>query len=142
MKMQLKKICLMCCCCFFVLFLQAQTSKSDKEMIMDVLNAFMGCIKKKDSVVYYSLFHKDPVVWIGISKPITYQNDLQHNKNASDLYNSTHHRFFRGIDEAGTEEEKFYNIHIIEDGAIASVMFDYSFGFEAKSRTGERKIGL
>lgn len=134
MRIKYKKIVVTGFCSLFILFLKAQESKSDSAMIMDVLNAFMNCIKKKDSVVYYSLFHKDPVIWIGISKPLTYQNDLQRNKNASDLYTSSHHRFFRGIDAGGTEEEKFYNIQIIEDGAIASVMFDYSFWVSGKKQ--------
>lgn len=95
--------------------------------IKQVLNTFMDCIVKKDSTKFYALFHKDPIVWIGVTKRDSYIEDLKKDSTEKEYFSATYKQFYRSISNAGAHEEKFYNIHIIEDGYVASVNFDYSF---------------
>ncbi|MGL5892814.1 MAG: hypothetical protein ACRC3B_23170 [Bacteroidia bacterium] len=99
----------------------------EKAEIQNVLNTFMDCIIKKDSVRFYNLFHKDPVVWVGVSKPKTYQDDLKKNSADKGYFSSNYKQFCRSICDKNAYEEKFCNIEITNDDGIASVMFDYSF---------------
>lgn len=101
---------------------------SDKEKIQGVITDFMESIKMKDSLKFYSLFHDEPVLWLGIAKEKTYLADLKRNPNVKDYFTSSYKRFFKSISDSNNiYEEKFYNIQIAEDGSIADVSFDYSF---------------
>ncbi|GAB4453481.1 MAG: hypothetical protein Fur0028_08930 [Bacteroidales bacterium] len=66
-------------------------------------------------------------MWLGIAKEKSYLADLKRNPNANDYFTSSYKRFFKNISDNNSYEEKFYNIHIVEDGSIANVSFDYSF---------------
>ncbi len=105
----------------------AQQVNSDKDQIKQTLSTFMDCLVKKDSVEFYNLFAPEPVVWIGVFKEKSQQDRMQNKKAIKDYFTSTYQKFYRSISESGTDEEKFYNVQIIEDGSIASVIFDYSF---------------
>ncbi len=101
---------------------------SDKEKIQIVITDFMESIKTKDSLKFYSLFHNEPVLWLGIAKEKSYLVDLKSNPNANDYYTSSYKKFFKNISDKNISyEEKFYNIQIVEDGSIADVSFDYTF---------------
>lgn len=117
---------------------------TNKEEIEHILQTFMQCIKTKDSLRFYSLFHHEPVLWVGIAKEKSYQYDLARNPNIKDYFESSYKKFFKSI--AGNNnlyEEKFYNIQIIEDGYIASVNFDYSFWKNnEKKNWGKESWGL
>lgn len=100
---------------------------AEKAEIEQVVKTFMGCLHKKDSVKFYSLFHKDPVVWVGVSKEKSYQDDLKKDSTAREYFSSTYKRFYKSIADNGSEIEKFSNIQIVNDERIAAVTFDYSF---------------
>ena len=105
----------------------SQTRKTtNKEEIKKVLNTFMECLVQKDSTKFYSLFHNDPIVWVGVMQQKTYENELKKNSNAKDNFKANYKSFYRHF-YSKEIEEKFYNIQILEDGYIASVAFDYSF---------------
>lgn len=104
-----------------------QTENPEKTEIESVINTFMDCIIKKDQTKFYSLFHKDPVVWVGVSKPKTYQDDLKKNSSDKGYFSSNYKQFMKSLLDKNTYEEKFYNIEITNDEGIAAVTFDYSF---------------
>lgn len=126
----------------------AQTVKTEsksKAEVRAVLDAFMECVKTKNAEKFYSLFHENPVVWIGVYKEKSQQKRVE--KNAA-LKNKNfdaddYKTFFQGILGDKNVEEKFYNIVIEEDVSIASVSFDYSF-WAAGKRTnwGKESWGL
>lgn len=101
---------------------------SDREKIKNILQSFMNCIETKDSITFYTLFHTEPVLWLGTVKEKTYKDDLKRNAKAKDYFKSTYKGFFNSISDIGDNfQEKFHNVQITEDGSIAEVNFDYSF---------------
>lgn len=116
---------------------------TDQKEIKQILNSFMTCIVKKDSVQFYALFHNDPIVWIGVIKNKTHDVMLKKDPTRKNYFESTYQEFYRLISEIGTDEEKFYNIAINEDGSIAAVTFDYSFWKnKIKANWGKESWGL
>jgi hypothetical protein len=91
----------------------------------------MGCISNKDSTTFYSLFHQNPVVWIGVFGNKTTEYLKKQDKNFNPVITDTYKSFFRSLMPIKAEE-KFYNTVIEEDGYIASVTFDYSFWQDGK----------
>ncbi len=110
----------------------SQTQEIDnKKKIHKVLNTFMECLVKKDSIKFYSLFHTDPVVWVGVTQQKSFTDELKKDKTAIDNFIANYKSFYRHF-YTKEVEEKFYNIQILENGYIASVMFDYSFWEKGK----------
>lgn len=99
----------------------------DKDDIKQVINTFMTCLVKKDSIKFYNLFNSDPVVWVGVFKDKTQQDRISKDSTKKNYFISNYKSFYRSISELGTDEEKFYNIKIDNDESIATVSFDYSF---------------
>jgi hypothetical protein len=120
---------------FLALVFITQNSFSQKKenensvQIKNVISTFMQCLVKKDSVKFYNLFYDKPekVVWCGVFKEKTQQECLKKDSSKKDNFSGDYKTFYRSISDSGTDEEKFYNIDIKEDGAIATVIFDYSF---------------
>lgn len=129
---------------FFLLFVNSvfsQNTKIDnKKEIKQIINTFMECLVKKDSVKFYNLFHKDPVVWIGVIQEKSHLTELKKDSTKKDYFSADYKQFYKSISNLGTNEEKFYNINIIEDGYIASVNFDYSFWFKNKKLNWGKEI--
>ncbi|SHN15795.1 nuclear transport factor 2 family protein [Flavobacterium xinjiangense] len=114
---------------------------TDKKEIKQILNSFMDCIVKKDSIKFYTLFHNDPIVWIGVIKKTTHEVMLKKEPTRKNYFESTYKEFYRLLSDAS--EEKFYNIDIKEDGSIAAVTFDYSFWKnKIKANWGAESWGL
>ncbi|TDE47900.1 hypothetical protein E0H99_17115 [Flavobacterium sp. GT3P67] len=114
---------------------------TDKKEIKQILNSFIDCIVKKDSIKFYTLFHNDPIVWIGVIKKTTHEVMLKKEPTRKNYFESTYKEFYRLLSDAS--EEKFYNIDIKEDGSIAAVTFDYSFWkSKIKANWGTESWGL
>jgi len=117
-------------------------TKTDKQEIQKVLNTFMECLVKKDSIKFYNLFHEEPIVWVGVTQQKSYMNELEKNKSEKDYFSATYKEFYRAFFNKEIEE-KFYNIQILEDGYIATVIFDYSFWNKGeKTNWGKESWGL
>ncbi|NOU45665.1 MAG: hypothetical protein HOO86_01230 [Bacteroidales bacterium] len=126
---------------YFVFSQKKETN--DKKEIKQIVNSFMGCLIEKDSVKFYSLFHNEPVVWVGVFKEKSQQDRLKKDSTKKEYFGSTYQKFYRSISNIGANEEKFYNIDINEDGIIASVTFDYSFWDNKKKiNWGKESWGL
>jgi ribosomal protein L25 (general stress protein Ctc) len=106
-------------------FSQTKTNAGKKE-VQKVLNTFMECLVKKDSIKFYNLFYTEPVVWIGVTQQRSFADELKKDSTAKDNFRANYKSFYRHF-YTKEIEEKFYNIQILEDGYIASVIFDYSF---------------
>lgn len=117
-------------------------TKTDKQEIQKVLNTFMECLVKKDSIKFYNLFHEDPIVWVGVTQQKSYMSELEKNTSEKDYFSATYKEFYRAFFNKEIEE-KFYNIQILEDGYIATVIFDYSFwNKREKTNWGKESWGL
>ena len=113
-------------------FAQDNISVDNKTKLQEVLNTFMKCITTKDSAKFHSLFHKEPVVWVGVYKDKTQHKRLEKDNAALNYRTSDYKTWFRSILTGAPKEEKFYNINIVEDGNIACITFDYSFWADNK----------
>ncbi|MCA6364703.1 MAG: nuclear transport factor 2 family protein [Bacteroidetes bacterium] len=111
----------------FLLSFSPDQTKSDEEQIKQVVNSFMHCFEVKDSAAFYSLFHEDPVVWVGITKENTLMKYRKKNPKEPDFFSDSYQTFYSSITPQEKEAEKFYNLVIHHDECIASVTFDYSF---------------
>ncbi|GAA0556956.1 hypothetical protein [Chitinophaga japonensis] len=127
----MKKIFLTIGICFLVFnALHAQDkSELDKDKIAlnEVLNTFMNSLKTKDSVSLYNLFYQGNVTWVGVYKEKTQRRRLEKDSSALDYKVADYKTWFRSTTKGSIKEEKFYNVNIDTDGAIASVTFDFSF---------------
>ncbi|ABQ04027.1 hypothetical protein [Flavobacterium johnsoniae] len=112
-------------------FISAQQTSKDKEEIHQLLNSFMQSIVKKDSVTFNSLFFEGNVNWIGVIKEKSQAKRIEVNPSiVKNYFTSTYTSFIQSILRNKKSEEKFENIVIQNDDAIASVTFDYSFWSE------------
>lgn len=110
----------------------SQIKKTDnKAEIRKVLTIFMECLVKKDSTKFYHLFHKDPVVWVGVTQQKSHEDELKKDSTTKDYFSATYKEFYRNFYNAPIEE-KFSDVHILTDGYIASVTFDYNFWYKNK----------
>ncbi|MGC5743948.1 DUF4440 domain-containing protein [Chryseobacterium sp. NFX27] len=114
----------------------AQTQ--DETEIRKVMEEFMQCIKTRDEAKFVSLF-QDPVLWTGIYKDRTQAKRLEKNPKAEYYFTDDYKAFIRGFKD-DKSEEKFDNIKIIEDGAVASANFDYSFWYDGKMENWGKEI--
>lgn len=106
---------------------QSRNCTPDEIKIHQAIQTFMHCLVEKDSNLFFSLFHQEPVVWVGVFKERAQQKRLQQDSTKLNYFTSTYKKFYRTISNEGTNEEKFNNIKINTDGSIAAVTFDYSF---------------
>mgnify|MGYP000850279147 CR=1 FL=1 len=116
---------------FFLSAFSQQKRIDNKQEIKKVLNTFMECLVKKDSIKFYSLFHTDPVVWVGVTHQKTYAEELKKDITSKDNFKANYKAFYRHFYNKSIEE-KFYNIQILENGYIATVIFDYNFSENGK----------
>lgn len=114
----------------------AQTK--DEMEIHKVMNDFMECIKTGNEAKYLSLF-QEPVLWTGIYKDRTQAKRLEKNPKADYYFADDYKTFIKSFKD-DKSEEKFDNIRIIEDGAVASANFDYSFWYDGKMENWGKEI--
>lgn len=139
----MKKKILILTLSFLVQFAFSQQKEAtDKNEITKVLNTFMNCLVKKDSVQFYNLFHKDPITWVGVTQKKSHLAELKKDSTEKNYFSATYKQFYRSFFKTDIEE-KFYNVVIIHDGYIASVTFNYSFWYKnKKSNWGKESWGL
>jgi hypothetical protein len=119
-----------------------QNKTNNKTEIQQVLTDFMDCLIHKDSIKFYNLFHEDPVVWTGVTQKKSHLAELEKNSAEKDYFSATYKEFYRSFFK-NEIEEKFYHVEIIEDGYIATVIFDYSFWYKGKKLNwGKESWGL
>ncbi|WP_042722617.1 nuclear transport factor 2 family protein [Flavobacterium sp. B17] len=116
---------------FFVIacnVLSAQNIASEKKAVETVVNQFKESIIRKDSSAFYSLFHTEPVSWMGVNRTKTQLKLMKSDpKNSKNYFRDTYQSFFSYILKKEEKKELFENVHIENDDVIGSVTFDYSF---------------
>lgn len=124
----------------------AKTESNGKAELRAVLDAFMESVKTKNVEKFYSLFHEEPIVWVGVYKDKTQQSRILKDSTVKNqnFKSDGYKTFIQNIANSKSEvEEKFYNIAIEEDGYAASITFDYSFWANGTKRNwGKESWGL
>lgn len=111
--------------------ISAQQTLKDKQEIHKILNTFMQSIIKKDSVTFNSLFFEGNVNWIGVINEKSQAKRVEAKPTITKNYfTDTYQSFIESIVKDKKSEEKFENIIIQNDDAVASVTFDYTFWSE------------
>ena len=119
------------CVTAFTVNTQAQTRGDGAEKeLKRVLSAFMQCIIDKDSLQFVNLFYDGPIVWTGVYK--IKSQEMRRKKDSTRVNNyfksDPAREISKMIADSGKRlEEKFYHVHMHEDGTIAAITFDYDY---------------
>ncbi|MEO7976094.1 hypothetical protein [Flavobacterium sp.] len=112
-----------------------QQKTDDKKIILAMIDAYSESIIKKDSIMFYSLFNEENVVWCAGYKNRTQAREIELKGKdgvGSNYFSGSYKGFLRGLFKYQAAEDKFDNIKIIEDGTVASLTMDYSFWVDDK----------
>jgi hypothetical protein len=108
----------------------AQQASTDKQQIEAIIATYSKSVIERDSSAFYSLFIDGPVTWCGALKDNSQAREVAKKGEkvaGSNYFSSTYKGFMRSLFHFQATEDKFDNVAIAEDGAVASVMMDYSF---------------
>lgn len=126
---------------FFFVFLMtiqfsnAQQKTADKKEINTIIKLYSESVIKRDSILFYSLFNDGTVTWCAAIKDKSQSRELEKKegeKVRSNYFSGSYKGFLRSLFKHEATEDKFDNIHIIEDGTVAAVTMDYSFWADNK----------
>lgn len=108
----------------------AQHRSADVKEINSILSNYSRCVIEKDSVAFYNLFNNGTVTWCAAVKNASHvkeKEELGVEKAGSNYFERSYQGFMRALYRYQHSEDKFDNIHIVEDGTVAAVTMDYSF---------------
>ena len=113
----------------------AQVKTDNRKEIYSIINQYSESVIKRDSLTFYSLFNDGNVIWCGAIKDRSQIKEIELKgieKAGSNYFSGSYKGFLRSLFRHQSTEDKFDNIHIIEDGTVASVTMDYSFWADNK----------
>jgi hypothetical protein len=135
------------CVISFAFNTHAQTpGRGAEKELRTVLSTFMQCIIDKDSIQFVKLFYDGPTVWTGVYKDKS--QEVRRQKDSTKINNyfksDPGRAFSKMIANRGKRlQEKFYHVHIHEDGYIAAITFDYDYQVDGKNTNwGKESWGL
>jgi hypothetical protein len=108
----------------------AQQPVNNKKEINTLINKYIKSVIEKDSVTFYDLFNDGPVTWCAAVKDRSQAKEIEKRGTkaaGSNYFSGSYKGFLRSLFRYRSTEDKFDNIRIIEDGAVASITMDYSF---------------
>jgi hypothetical protein len=114
---------------------QAQQQTTDKKQVLNIINQYSESVIKRDSVAFYNLFNEGTVTWCAALMDKSQNKEVENKgkeKAGKSYFSGSYQGFFRGLFKYKSTEDKFDNIHIIEDGTVAAVTMDYSFWADNK----------
>ena len=124
----------------------SQQKTDNKKEIYTVINQYSESVIKRDSIAFYNLFNDKIVTWCAALKDKSQNKEIELKgieKAGSNYFSGSYKGFFRSLFKHQATEDKFDNIHIIEDGTVASVTMDYSFWADNKmTNWGEKYLTL
>ena len=101
---------------------------ADEKELRAILDEFMRCIAEKDKAAFLELFTADSITWVGVTEPIFRTAILKRMPDHQGFRFSSHVKFIDWICSSESRiEEKFWNIEIAHDAAVAAVSFDFTF---------------
>lgn len=105
------------------------TSPKDSEAILQVLAKFQEAIKTKNPKELSALVLNDNILF---TQPADAAEKKKINETSDVNFDGIYYGGFRSFAELlvtskESTEERFYNVKITQDGAVAWVMFDYQF---------------
>ncbi|WP_343695420.1 hypothetical protein [Flavobacterium sp.] len=122
-------------CLIFIQNINAQSKTDNKKEINDIIEKYSESVIKRDSIAFYNLFNDGIVTWCAALMDKSQNKEVEKKgieKAGSNYFSGTYKGFMRSLFRHQFTEDKFDNIHIIEDGTVASVTMDYSFWADNK----------
>jgi hypothetical protein len=110
----------------------AQQVVSNQDQIKNVLAKYTNCVIAKDSVAFYKLFIDGPTTWYAAVKDRSMAKRAEKKPGGTNLFSASYKSFMRSLFGDKLTEDKFDNLRIIKDGAVATVTMDYSFWVDHK----------
>lgn len=122
-------------CLIFIQNISAQQKTDNKKEINAIIEKYSESVIKRDSIAFYDLFNDGTVTWCAALMDKSQNKEIETNgkeKARSNYFSGTYKGFMRSLFRHQSTEDKFDNIHIIEDGTVAAVTMDYSFWADNK----------
>jgi hypothetical protein len=106
---------------------------ADVEAIRMVVEQFKAAIIARDGNTLGKLFLQDHDSWLSVVDEAAWTTVKARNPQARKVRTSSWKSFSESIQHAAKPvEERFYNVRIDTNGAVASVWFDFDFLFDGK----------
>jgi len=106
---------------------------ADVAAIQTVVEQFKAAIIARDGKTLGSLFLQDHDSWLSVADEAVWAKVKAHNPKARKVVPSSWKKFAEYIQTSGKPvEERFYNVRIDTNGAVASVWFDFDFLVDGK----------
>jgi hypothetical protein len=101
--------------------------------IQKVVEQFKAAIIAHDGNTLAKLFLQDHDSWLSVADAAAWAQMKAHNPQARKVVPSSWKKFSKFIQDADKPvEERFYNVRIDTNGAVASVWFDFDFLIDGK----------
>ena len=106
---------------------------ADVAAIQKVVEQFKAAIIARDGKTLANLFLQDHDSWLSVADEATWAKVKGLNPQARKVLPSSWKKFSKFIQDANMPvEERFYNVRLDTNGAVASVWFDFEFLVEGK----------
>lgn len=106
---------------------------ADVAAIQKVVEQFKAAIIARDGKTLGSLFLQDHDSWLSVADDAIWAKMKAHNPQSRKVIPSSWKEFSKFIQDSKTPvEERFYNVRIDTNGAVASVWFDFDFLADGK----------
>jgi hypothetical protein len=111
----------------------ADTHEADVAAIRQVVEQFKAAIIAHDGKTLGSLFQQDHDSWLSVADDQTWAAVKKRHPDAPKVVRSTWKEFADFVQNSPKPvEERFYNVRIDTNGAVASVWFDFDFLVDGK----------
>jgi len=105
----------------------------DVAAIQKVVEQFKAAIIARDGKTLGNLFLQEHDSWLSVADETIWAKAKSHNPQARKVIPSSWKKFSQFIQESDKPiEERFYNVRIDTNGAVASVWFDFDFLIDGK----------
>lgn len=106
---------------------------ADVKAIQTIVEQFKAAIIARDGKTLGTLFVQDHDSWLSVADEAKWAKVKALNPKARKVFPSSWKKFSEFIQTADKPvEERFYNVHIDTNGAVASVWFDFDFLIDGK----------
>ena len=106
----------------------ASAPAADVAAIQKVVEQFKAAITARDGKTLSSLFLQDHDSWLSVADEATWAKMKARHPQARKVVPSSWKKFSEFIQDSKVPvEERFYNVRIDTNGAVASVWFDFDF---------------
>lgn len=111
----------------------AGARSADVKAIHTVVEQFKAAIIAHDGKTLGKLFVQDHDSWLSVADEAAWAKDKVRNPQARKVFPSSWKKFSEFIQTADKPvEERFYNVRIDTNGAVAAVWFDFDFLVDGK----------